>query len=307
VTKGVDRISRSNLRATPIGPAVVISDEMRVASNDAAALELRIPSVAWTPTRDPSHGPDCRVYKLHFTGLTVESESALHAAPREATACGASGTHIARTSDRHSSRCKRSKTEEVGDMKGHGTLLGTLVATSLALAPACRGTAEGVKEDAQQNADKAQQEAQDLKKQSQDTAHKIGEKTEEVSGQVAEGAKGVAEDIKQGAEDIKQGAKNVGKDVKEGAKDFAKDVKEGAKAVASEAGAEKQTVDVKAALMLDKGIDASRIDVDTDADSKTVTLKGSVPTHSQRAAAERVAREHATGYRVHNRLTVLEK
>jgi osmotically-inducible protein OsmY len=185
-------------------------------------------------------------------------------------------------------------------MKGHGTLLATLVVTTLLLAPACRGTAEGVKEDSKQNADKAQQEAQEVKKQSQDTAHKIGEKTEEVSGQVAEGAKAVAEDIK-------QGAKDVGKDVKEGAKDVAKDVKEGAKAVASEAGAEKHTVDVKAALMLDKGVDASHIDVDTDANSKTVTLKGTVPTDSQKAAAERVAREHAQGYKVHNLLAVREK
>ena len=59
--------------------------------------------------------------------------------------------------------------------------------------------------------------------------------------------------------------------------------------------------------MLDKSIDASHIDVDTDANTKTVTLKGTVPTAAQKAAAETVAREKAVGYQVHNLLTVKKK
>ena len=145
-------------------------------------------------------------------------------------------------------------------MKSHGALLRTLAVTALALAPACRNTAEGVKEDSRQNAEKARQEAQEIKEASQDTAHKIGEK-----------------------------------------------VKEGAKEVGSEVGATKQAVDVKAALMVDKGIDASHIDVDTDADTKTVTLKGTVPTAAQKAAAEKMARDKAEGYEVRNLLTVVKK
>ena len=39
--------------------------------------------------------------------------------------------------------------------------------------------------------------------------------------------------------------------------------------------------------MAAKGIDASHIDVSTDADTKTVTLKGTVPTAAQKTAAER--------------------
>lgn len=158
-------------------------------------------------------------------------------------------------------------------MKGQGALLVTLAVTALALAPACRNTSEDVKEDST-----ARQQAQEVKKEAQDAAHKIGEKAREVGDKVAEGAKDVGEKIK-----------------------------DGAKEVGSEVGAKKQTVDVKAALMVDKSIDASDIDVDTDADTKTVTLKGTVPTAAQRAAAEKLAREKADGYKVRNRLTVVKK
>ena len=163
-------------------------------------------------------------------------------------------------------------------MRLHGALLGTLAVTALALAPACRNTAQGVKEDSRQNAEKARQEAQEVKEASQDTAHEIGEKAEEVGGKVAEGAKAVGEEIK-----------------------------EGAKEVGSEVGAQKQTVDVKAALMVDQSIDSSHIDVNTDADTRTVTLEGTVPTAAQKAAAEKVARDKAEGYKVRNLLTVVKK
>jgi hyperosmotically inducible periplasmic protein len=162
-------------------------------------------------------------------------------------------------------------------MKGRGTLLGTLVVTALALAPACSNTAEGVKQDSRENAEKARQQAQEVKEASQDAAEKIGEKAKEVGGEVAAGAKEVGETVK-----------------------------EAAKEMGSEVGATKQTVDVKAALMVDKSIDASHIDVDTDAATRTVTLKGTVPTAAQKAAAEKVAREKAEGYSVRNLLTVVK-
>ena len=47
--------------------------------------------------------------------------------------------------------------------------------------------------------------------------------------------------------------------------------------------------------------------MDTDADTKTVTLKGTVPTAAQKTAAEKVAREKAEGYKVRNLLTVVKK
>jgi len=88
----------------------------------------------------------------------------------------------------------------------------------------------------------------------------------------------VADGEHRNGQDRAEEAKEVGGRVAEGAKEVGATVKEGAKEVASDVGARKQTVDVKAGLMAAKGIDASHIDVDTDADTKTVTLKGTVPT-----------------------------
>ena len=68
-----------------------------------------------------------------------------------------------------------------------------------------------------------------------------------------------------------------------------------------------ETADVKSALIADGRVDASRINVDTIASSKTVVLKGSVPTIEQRATAENIARDKATGYTVSNQLVVAPK
>jgi gas vesicle protein len=152
------------------------------------------------------------------------------------------------------------------EMKNQRTLLATVALAALVLAPACRSTAEGVKEDSRQNAERARHDAQAIKEQSEDAAHKVAE-----------------------------GVKDVGEAIKDGARE-----------VGSEVGAKKQTVDIEAALTLDKSIDASHIDVDTDADTKTVTIKGTVPTSAQRTAVERVARDKAEGYQIRNLLTVVK-
>ena len=157
---------------------------------------------------------------------------------------------------------------------------------ALALAPSCRNAAEGVKEDTRLNAEQAREGAQTAGAESEAAARKIGA------------------DAKEAGSTIGQEAKEVAVAVKDGAKEVAVAVKDGAKEVASDVGAGKQTVDIKAALMAAKGIDASHIDVDTDANTRTVTLKGTVPTASQRTAAAELARGKAQGYTIRNLLTV---
>lgn len=66
-----------------------------------------------------------------------------------------------------------------------------------------------------------------------------------------------------------------------------------------------ETIDVKSAILADKTIDAGAIDVDTYQDKKLVVLRGSVPTAEQKARAEQIARENATGYTIDNRLAVV--
>ena len=53
---------------------------------------------------------------------------------------------------------------------------------------------------------------------------------------------------------------------------------------------------IKTALIDADNLDANDIDVDTNGVTKTVTLKGHVPTAAQKAAAERIAKEKAPDY-----------
>jgi len=64
------------------------------------------------------------------------------------------------------------------------------------------------------------------------------------------------------------------------------------------------TVDVKSALIADGRVDASNINVDTSSSTKTVVLKGSVPSAQQKTTAEAIARDHAKGYTINNELTI---
>jgi osmotically-inducible protein OsmY len=63
-------------------------------------------------------------------------------------------------------------------------------------------------------------------------------------------------------------------------------------------------LDVKATLMADKNVDASHVHVESDDDTKTLTLTGSVPSHAQREAAGVIAVGKAGDYRVKNLLRV---
>lgn len=72
----------------------------------------------------------------------------------------------------------------------------------------------------------------------------------------------------------------------------------------SNMGAAVETADVKTALTMDATVEAGDINVDTNADTRVVVLRGSVPTADQRERAEAIARQQAPGYRVDNQLTV---
>ena len=106
---------------------------------------------------------------------------------------------------------------------------------------------------------------------------------------------------------IKETAQDVKRDAKPAAKDIGEKVKEGAQKTGEVLDAAKQHLDVKAALLADKSVDASHIDVDVDTDAKIVSLRGTVPTAAQKAQAERIARDKAGDYSVRNELTVMAK
>ncbi|QJR34292.1 BON domain-containing protein [Gemmatimonas groenlandica] len=94
----------------------------------------------------------------------------------------------------------------------------------------------------------------------------------------------------------------------DGAKEDTKNAAEATSEAASSAGAAMdaagETADVKSALMADATVDAGDINVDTNKDTKTVTLNGSVKSEAQKARAEVVAKTKAPEYTVVNNLVV---
>jgi BON domain len=77
-----------------------------------------------------------------------------------------------------------------------------------------------------------------------------------------------------------------------------------AQRAAEAAQAATQTMSVKTALLADKHVTAKAINVDTDNATRTVTLKGHVPSEEQKVIAEQIASQHSSGYHVRNELTV---
>lgn len=116
-------------------------------------------------------------------------------------------------------------------------------------------------------------------------------------------ASAAARDTGTAAARVGDAAKEAGRDVAEAAKDATRTgeaIDNGARA----ADAAVETMDVKMALVADSRVDAGGINVDTDHLTKTVTLKGHVPTAAQKAIAGQIAVLKAEGYRVRNELTV---
>jgi osmotically-inducible protein OsmY len=165
------------------------------------------------------------------------------------------------------------------------TLLAVVAAACFAAA-ACENTAEGIKKDAQENTAAAKDEAAEAKA---DTADERAEAKQEG---------------REAANDVGAAAREAGSEIKEAAGKAGNAVVGAAEKAAPAVNAAKQTLDVKTALMADAAIDASKIDVDTDEATKTVTLKGTVANANQKSAAERIARAKAGGYSIHNQLTV---
>lgn len=85
----------------------------------------------------------------------------------------------------------------------------------------------------------------------------------------------------------------------------AAETKEAARETGAAVKAAVETIDVKSALMADRTVDASHIDVDTYKETKTVVLKGSVKSATQRDEAARIAAAEAPGYRIDNQLKVV--
>lgn len=171
-------------------------------------------------------------------------------------------------------------------MKSNSLLgLGVLLSATLAVS-ACENTREGAERDAEI----------------------AGQRSEEAADRTADSAREAARDAREGVGDATAGARVEGREAGQAARESAGDAVDGvrgaARDVAAAGDAAQQTAQIKTALIADEAIDASDINVDTMADTKSVVLKGTVKTAAQKASAERIAKSKAPGYTVVNRLDV---
>jgi osmotically-inducible protein OsmY len=118
-------------------------------------------------------------------------------------------------------------------------------------------------------------------------------------------AAGVEKDAERNADKAAEATADTKADVKDASRDASAATKDAAGNAGGAVAAAIETIDVKSALMADRTVDASHVNVDTFHETKTVVLKGSVKTATQRDEAARIAAAEAPGYRVDNQLTVV--
>ena len=172
----------------------------------------------------------------------------------------------------------------------------------------CSNTARGIQEDTAQNAEKAKEASAEAaaktERATEDakvSAERAAEATKDAMGTAGqatrEAAEKTAEETKEAAHDAADAAKRTSAEAEVKSKDAAAKT-------ANTMDAAQQTMQIKSALMADKSVDSTRINVDTDGATHTVTLRGYVPNAAQKAAAERIAHSKAPEYRVVNNLVV---
>ena len=130
-----------------------------------------------------------------------------------------------------------------------------------------------------------------------------------IGGLSLAGCSNTAAGVEKDAERNADAAAAATADTRAGAADATRDASAATRDAAANAGgaiaAAIETIDVKSALMADRTVDASHINVDTFHETKSVVLKGSVKTATQRDEAARIAAAEAPGYRVDNQLTIV--
>lgn len=147
----------------------------------------------------------------------------------------------------------------------HATVIpALLLAAAMAVTTACENTRAGAEKDAELAAEQAK---------------KTGERA--------------AEATKEAAREAEPAIREAGEAVAEGAAKAADAVE-----------ATTTTAKVKSALMADKNVNAANIDVDTDIPRRIVTLRGSVPSETQKTTAARIARDKAEGFQIVNELKI---
>lgn len=155
-------------------------------------------------------------------------------------------------------------------------------------------------------------------KSAQGTAEAVNKAGEKVAEKTDAAVQTTKEAVKETGTAVKEGAQQVGEAVGGAAENAVEATKGAAKTV--EKGVEKAgtvvtlTPKIKNALVVSKQIDASTINIDTDATKKVVMIKGTIPTQAKKDLATQITKKELAdagadyaGYKVQNDLTVTTK
>ena len=174
-------------------------------------------------------------------------------------------------------------------MKSRITSLGLPAALlSVSLFAACQNTARGVEQDTERNTAAAKDAAQEASAEAKQEAREANAE--------------MKQEAREANAEMKQEAREAGNAMERAGDRTAHETKEATRSVGGTLDAAAQTMQIKTALIDADDLNANDIDVDTNGDTKTVTLKGHVPTAAQKAAAERIAKQKAPDYRVVNQI-----
>ena len=157
-------------------------------------------------------------------------------------------------------------------MKSISTVGSLVGAAALAVFLAgCDNTQEGLKRDAEENQRNAEAATADARQKASEANEKAGQSVKDATENVGQA--------------VENAAKTAGHAVGDVAATTGKAVGDAVATTGRTIDAATQTADVKTALIADKTVDASNINVDTD-QPRTVVLKGHVPTDAERAGRE---------------------
>ena len=190
---------------------------------------------------------------------------------------------------------------------------------SASLFGACQNTARGVEQDTRQATQEAREAGGEVRQEAREAGAEARQEAREANAEMKQEGREANAELRQEAREAGNAAERtgdrVGRDIGNAAERtgnaaertgdrVAQGTKDATRSVGGTLDAAAQTIQIKTALIDADNLDAGNIDVDTNASAKTVTLRGHVATASQKAAAERIAKEKAPNYRVINSLVV---
>jgi hypothetical protein len=173
-------------------------------------------------------------------------------------------------------------------------LAGSVLAAVFAVAGCSDTTEQRAREAGQQAAEAARAAGKTLESAAQDAVENAERARDSAVAATGDAQPDAGDGVRSRTEDAEAVLRQAGRTARAAA-DEAADV----------AAAAAQTAKVKTALLADANVEAAGIDVDTDAATNVIALKGHVPSAAQKSAAGRIAAAQASvGYKVSNELSV---